>query len=538
VSNVQVTGRFDIEDVHRWDLIENRATGVAMNYRGTLDFGSQRLELMADNAANPNARSAFKLVVDDLMYHPNWSAEVTLNRVPAAAVVEAARHMGAPIPADVRVDGDALGVIAYGSIPGMQGQIAFENAVLHFNQGLEFRLPSASVLISGDELRLLPATLSVAQGRSAQLQATYAPFRERIQARLTGRGLAIEELQSGPGHLLNGAAVPVVDRFQGGTWSGTLSYVADRGVPGVWTADLHVADTTTILPGFESPFRINAADVSVIGRRVTVRRLYGNIGEAQVLGEYRYVPGADRPHRFALSIPSVEAAEFESTLTPTLRRDSNFLYRTFRLRNAAPEWLRTRRAEGTLRIGKLTSGDLVFRGIRSRVIWDGPTVELSSVVARLEGALIRGSVTADLSRGEPVYNMRGTIDRLEWRGGRLDIEGSMETRGMGVGLLANLRAVGHYAARSVVISPELALKAVSGTFDLAGSRSGPQMKLTVTDALLGQERFSGQGVTQADGRLQMDLASGTQVMRLRGPVLPLQLELAPERMVQPDRIAP
>jgi hypothetical protein len=446
--------------------------------------------------------------------------------------------MGAPIPADVQIDGDALGVIAYASTPGVQGQIAFENAVLHFNQGLEFRLPSASVLISGDELRLLPATLSVAQGRSAQLQATYAPFRERIQARLTGRGLDIAELQSGPGRLLNGAAVPVVDRFEGGTWSGTLNYVADRGIPGVWTADLRIADTVTSVPGLQEPLRIDAANVSIAGRRLTVRRLYGSIGDAQVLGEYRYIPGGDPPHRFALLVPSIEVSRFENTLTPTLRRDSTFLSRTFRLRNSAPEWLQTRKAEGTLRIGTLTSGDLIFRGVRSHVVWDGPTVELSSIEARLDSALIRGSVTADLSRGEPVYKMRGTIDRLEWRGGRLDIEGSMETRGMGAGLLANVRAEGQYAARSVVISPDLALKAVSGTFDLAGSRSGPQMKLTVADALLGDERFSGQGVTQADGRLHMDLASGTQVMRLRGPVLPLRLELAPDRITPAERIVP
>jgi hypothetical protein len=116
-----------------------------------------------------------------------------------------------------------------------------------------------------------------------------------------------------------------------------------------------------------------------------------------------------------------------------------------------------------------------------------------------------------------------------WRGGHAEIEGSVTASGSGLDLLASLHAQGTYDLRSVAMAPEFLLQTATGTFDVAASRTGPQVKLTVAQASSGAERFTGEGSTEADGRLHLDLASGTRVMRLAGPVAPLKLEVLQDR---------
>jgi hypothetical protein len=531
VADVSVVGKFDLEGIQRWDQIEGSRGSLAMNYRGRLDFGSQRVELYADTGLNPSVPLALKLIIADVLHNPNWIAEVALNRLPASAIVEAARRMGVPLPTALTIEGTAAGVIAYGSIPGVQGQIAIDDALVRLDAtGPEFRLPHASILLSGDEIRLQPATLSGQQSRAAQVQAAYAPFKQNLKVLLTGRGLAISDLQDRPGRLLGGVSVPFLDRFKGGTWSGNVSYVSSYNEPGEWTARVAVQNTATTVPGLAAPLRVQAANIEVDGKRIVVRRLHAHTGNIEVFGEFRNDTGEERANRFALTMPSAELAELEHALAPALRRSPGFFSRTFRLRGAnVPEWLRTRRAEGTLRIGTLTAGDSVFRAVRARVVWNGANVQLPSVEARYEEGLLRATAEADLTRPAPRYRLRGSLLNIDWRGGYADVTGSLETSGSGGDVLANFAAIGNYELRAVLLSPDLAVRSAAGAFDLSVSRGGPSLKLTVAKATVGSEHFTGEGATNADGKFHMDLASPSRAVRLTGPVLPLKLELVTDR---------
>jgi hypothetical protein len=529
VANAQITGWFELEDVHRWDLIQGHTGSVRMNYRGSMDLSGQRLDLVADGRTNPTIPVSLRLAISELLHNPNWVAEVAVSRMPAGALVEAARHMGAPLPGGLLLEGEAAGVIGYSSAAGMQGQITVRQAGVQIDKGARFDLPQASVLIAGDELRLLPATLS-GQSRAAQFEAVYAPFRQRLRASITGRGLPVADLQDGRGHLLNGAAVPIAGRLRGGVWTGTLNYVSDADEPGRWTARLHVKDTSTQIPGLGVPLRILAADVEVDGDALAVRRMRASVGSTELYGQYRYDPLEDRPHRFALTMPSVNLEELEESLLPTLRREGSFLARTLRWRTGrAPEWLRERRAEGTVRVGTLTAGDLTFRALRSRVIWNGAAVQFPNLQCRLGDATVHAVVAADLSRAEPAYKLRGSIREMEWRGGEAELEGSLTTSGTGIDALAALRAEGKYELRAVTMAPDFVVRTATGAFDFAASRTGPQVKLTVAQAAAGADRFTGEGATMPDGRLNVDLASGPRVMRLTGPMIPLKLELTQDR---------
>jgi hypothetical protein len=114
-----------------------------------------------------------------------------------------------------------------------------------------------------------------------------------------------------------------------------------------------------------------------------------------------------------------------------------------------------------------------------------------------------------------VYKLEGRIRRFNWKNGFVDFEGVAETSGTGLQLLSRLRADGKFHARSLTLNAETAVGTASGEFDLALSRSGPQWKLTAVEAAMGSERFNGEGGTQADGRLLLDLASPARTMSVR-----------------------
>lgn len=520
VSRPRMKGRVELSDVHRWDLAGGSTAAWTISYRGGFDAAEQRFELVADSQNNPKSPVALKLSVSQLLTQPDWRAEAGIDGLPAAALLEFARHMGTPLPDGFKLDGRAVGTIAYGSAAGMQGEIRIMDAAVQVSDGPQFRTPEASLVLAGDEVRLLPAELA-GKENAARLQATYAPFRQKLTAELTGRGLRISDLQTGEGRLLNGVHVPVLAHFRGGTWSGTLQYAGDSSGPAAWDAALQVRDTAAAVPGIAVPVKIATADVQVQGERLDVRRMRAVVGTVEVFGDYSWVPGEERPDRFALTIPAADIESIERVLLPTLQRTSGFFARTLRLRTATPDWLRERRAEGRLRVGTLTAGDIEMRGIRTRVLWTGTTVQFPDLQVKLEEGSATGRLVADLSQPEPQYKLTGVVQNLR---SKFDLAGDMTTAGIGLALLANVRADGTFEARSLPTAPE-SFGTVSGAFDFSMARTGPQLRLSGVQAAMGSEHFNGEGGTQADGRLQVDLASQTRTVRLHGPMAALKLEV-------------
>ncbi|MBC7927563.1 MAG: hypothetical protein H7039_18105 [Bryobacteraceae bacterium] len=500
LSHPRFSGRFELEDVHRWDLNPGRAGVYSAAYRGNFDLATQRLEMQAEEPMK------LHLLVSGALVKPEWLIEATLEKLPAANLIEFAKHMGAPVPPAMKADGRVDGSVRYGSATGMTGQIAVENAQFQLEGGPQFRLDLASLEITGDEIRLLPADLE-----NARIEARYAPFRQNMEVQLMARSMRV-------GPRVYGIAVPLLDRFRGGTWTGTLHYLAEDGKAGQWKARVGLRDTTTVVPGLALPVRIATAEVDTDGERLIVNRLRAVAGKVEFFGDYRYDPEQTRPHQFNLTIPQADAEEVERILLPTLQRGGyGFLARTLRWRSPMPDWLKERRASGSLRIGMLSAGDLRFRGVRSRVVWTGGLVQLTGLEARLDEGALAAEVAMDLTRSAPQYELTGTLKNASWKTGHVDLDGSLSSEGAGLDVLANLKAEGQFQARSVVFAPET-LRSASGTFDVNISRNGPQIRFASLQAALGTERFNGEGATQPDGRLLVDLASTTRMLRVSGPI--------------------
>jgi hypothetical protein len=307
----------------------------------------------------------------------------------------------------------------------------------------------------------------------------------------------------------------LVGRFQGGRWSAALRYHQVDALPGIWTGSFDVRDTATRVPGVAKPVRIATARIDIDGDALRVRQMRATTGDVEFYGSYSYDPAKVRPHHFDFSAPQAAIADVESLLAPAMRRDEGFFARTLRLRRVAtPDWLENRKAEGQIRIGTLTAGDTIARGVRSRLVWDGGIVQLANLEGRIEEGSFKGAGVIDITKSEPQYKLRGRVQNVAWKNGKVDLEGSLQTLGAGLDLLLNLSGEGTFNARQIVLSPEQTVRTATGDFAMSVTRSGPQYRLSDVQASLGTERFTGDGITLADGRLQMELASANRTVRV------------------------
>ena len=89
---------------------------------------------------------------------------------------------------------------------------------VQLQDGPQLKLAEASLFIAGDTFRLAPAALVGEEGQGAQLEGDYNVTTRALNATISGQGL----------RLLSRAAVPLVNRFQGGKWSAALQVPPGR----------------------------------------------------------------------------------------------------------------------------------------------------------------------------------------------------------------------------------------------------------------------------------------------------------------------
>ncbi len=526
LASLEVAGQFQMEDIHRWDLIPaSRSGGVRVNYRGTIDWRGQKIELTAAKHDNPNMPFALRLRVFDYLTAPHWATDVTFDRMPAAPLVEVARHMGMSLPKDFGLEGKIVGVVGYASIGGMQGQAALEDAAIQ-SGGASLNVKRAGISLDGDHIRLDPAAVTGESGQAAEVTGDYHPSNQSLQLTIRAKSLSVTEMQAGSGHLLSAVSIPLLESFRKGRWTGSLQYQTKDSKPGTWAGTFDLRDVQADIPGLKPPLQITSASVLLDNKRVVVSRLRSRLETLQIDGDYRYEPGDDWPHHFRISIPTADVADLERILLPSLRRERGFLARTLKLKGGStPEWLASRQVDGNLRIGQLTAGDFEWTDVKTRVLWDGPNIQLQNLQATIDEGSLKGTAAIDLIGTEPRYRLRGQVKDFNWQGGSVDVAGKFDASGTGPDFLQSLQGEGTFQARSLEVLPENPVTSVGGSYGFAVGRQGLKITLTSVEAALGAERFSGQGATQQDGKLQLELASASRVVHVTGPVAPLRLDL-------------
>jgi hypothetical protein len=498
-SNLKVTGNIEVNDVHRWDLLPQSGGGLRIGYQGTLDLHNDRLELESvTDTPNPPVAVSFKAW--DFLRAPHWEAGARLKQVPVATMLEIARHMGAAVSEKLTAEGSLSGEVSYSEQDGIAGRVALQDASVTLPDARPLRAASAAVVIDHQAMLLEPSTVSVGENESADVEGSFSLDGESsLDLKITTKALSVSDTRS-----FGVAAIPLLDQTPQGTWRGWARYQWARDEVGQWSGEYELLNARIPVEGLTEPVKVQSAAVSLNGKRVTVSRLRAKVGAIGFTGDYRWEPGAVRPHKFHLTIPEADAAELERVLAPALVRDRGFFARTLRLGDAPiPEWMKTRRADGTITMGVLTFGETQVHVAAARILWDAAQVRIVGVGAHIDDASLAGDFNINLAGRAPHYRFEGKLSEMAYMGGKLDFEGSADADGVGADILAAAHAEGHVRGRSIAFSPEVEFRTGSACFELSEQR----WKLSSVEVTQGADTYTGSGATQSDGRLALDLLS-------------------------------
>ena len=416
------------------------------------------------------------------------------------------------------------GRIGYSNQSGVGGQLALTSASVKFPQGGSAQFDSAQVQISDGKVVLAPSEMLMEDGQSAQIEGQYALDNSRTALRVSTPQLTV-----GAAHLFDAASIPVIEQIQQGSWKGWISYEKTAENPGIWSGQYDLQNAVIEIPGLASPVRLVSAAVQMNEGAIQITRMRARAGPLKFEGDYRWEASAEHPHRLRLTIPELQLADVENLMLPALRRTEGFLARAFRREQNLPKWLEERDADVTLQVAKLMNGDLPLGDLRAHAVWTGPSITVSNMEWHLDAMHAMGKMSVNLAKAEPSYQLNGTVENFDYRNGQLDIDGELQTSGIGAGLLLNLRSRGTFEGRGIMLAPDADVREVSGSYRVGASSGIPRLLLSNVPVLQGAETLMGQGASQPDGHLVLDLMSGRRPVRLTGMLLPLHLEPAAAR---------
>src|SRR5581483_6799456 len=519
LSKLDITGDLNISDVHRWDLMPAPGEGWTLNYRGLLNLTGHHLDVAtAGTPAQPDP-VAVEFRLDDYLAAPKWSSNLQFHQLPAGSLVETARHFGVALPPGIQVDGTVEGGIQYSSQSGLNGQLMVAKAALKFPAGGAAQLDSAEARIADGKMTLAPAEIEMEDGQSAQVEGEYALDNSLASFRLT-----TPHLTAGAVHLLGDAPIPLLADVRQGAWKGWVAYQQSGAAPGLWSGQYELDNAVLEIPGLASPVRLASASVQMKDGEIQLTGMRGRAGKVKFTGDYRYGATAAHPDRGRLTTPELQLADLEALLLPSLERNSGFLARAFRRNEPLPKWLQDRDAEVTLQVASLLNADQQLGELTAHAVWHGPAIAVSSLDWRLDAMHASGKMSVNLARSEPVYELNGTVENMDYRNGQLDIDGELATRGTGAALLLNLRSKGTFDGRGIMLAPDSEVREVSGAYRVSASSGVPRLLLDNVQVLQGVETLTGQGASQPDGHLVLELTSGRRQVRLTGMLLPVHPE--------------
>jgi hypothetical protein len=348
---------------------------------------------------------------------------------------------------------------------------------------------------------------------SAEVGATYQSGEGGgLEVTVTTRRMNVADMRA-YGFAAAPLSVPMLDRATGGTWRGSLMYAspgddAERQAasPSIWSGEFEVQNTLFAVDGLADPVRLLSAAVSVKPEQVSVTRIRAEAGKVSLSGDYRWSADASMPAAFHLRAENADAKEIERLFLPTVSREGGVFARTLGLgsNDAVPEWLAKRKAEGTLAVKAISVGDTQLTG-GARISWNGASVAISGITAKLSDATLAGELRVDLAGRAPSYTFTGKLGDLAYKGGKLDFSGTLEAAGNGLPLLRSVKASGTVRGRSLALSPDAEYRRAAGRFDLSMTAAGPLWKLSGLELSQGSDTYAGDGVVEADGKLALDI---------------------------------
>lgn len=522
LSHITISGDLRIDDIHRWDLMPNKGEGWTLKYGGFLEVRNQRIEINTSAPDNQNAPVTVKFVASNYLTAPEWTASMVLHQLSAGSLLETARHLGAPFPAGAVLDGKVDGEIGYARAEGVRARLVLTEAAFKFPQGGTTEFASAPVTIANNEVIFGPANALLDNDQTAALEARYQFDAKALSLKISTPLLSITETRTIADRLLGTGPLPLLASCRQGAWKGWMGFARYDDGPAIWTGQYDLQSTQIEVPGLAVPFRIASATVEVQAGQIQINRIHGHAGDLVIDGDYRRFLDAEQPDRVRLSVPEVQLTELQRVFMPTLVRQEGFLARTFRLQPATvPEWLKDRQVEGSIQIKSLLLDETPLGSVRSRLIWNGVHLQFPGIETRLNETIGTGKLALNLASSLPQYRFNGRLSSVDYRNGKLDIDGVFETAGVGAALLRNARCDGLFSGSAINLASDTEVDEMSGEFHVEPGTLISRLLLSKLQVTQGPNVLHGQGASQADGRIVLDLTTSTRKqVRLTGMLLP------------------
>jgi hypothetical protein len=517
INAIGISGRLNIQDIHRWDLLPPYGQSWPFEIRGRLDLVGQQIELETTSQGNAALPLAFRFRANNYLSQPRWAVSANWNRFPAAPILELARHMGVQLPPKLALSGTLDGAIGYSGEKGFQGELAFQDTALTIPDSPPVRFDKATLVVDRGHAHLTPSVVRTASGDEAQIEADYTS-EGMFDLTISTQSMNVESLHAQAAL----AAVPWLEQVRAGKWRGNLRYHHEPPESG-WSGKLSLSDCRIPVPGLANPVELASARAQIDGKRVLIDHMDAKTGKLAFAGDYRFDPKAARPHRLRLRAGEVDAATLEDELLPSLRRNPGLIARALG-RASVPAWLRQRGVEATVSIDDLSLAGSHLEGVRSHLLWDSTRVEVTELHARLDQGTITGKLDMNLRGARPSYRFSGKLKGLNWQGGKLDGEGEIATSGTGSQLLTNLSSEGSFTGAGLEFGPAGAMRSVAGQYQLVWAQDSPKWSLTNLSIRTEDDTYTGKGASQDDGKLSVVLNSGSKEMRMSGTVARLRIE--------------
>ena len=523
LNALQIVGDLRLDDVHRWDLLPARGENWTVRYAGSLDLLMQRLDLKTVSSQKGQvAPVTLHLRVNDVLTHASSSVLAELNAAPVQDIVPLATRMGLSLPNEADLRGSLNGAIGYASETGWAGGFTITNAEAILPGAPVMRAAAANVTVSADYAHFDPAIIEAGGGGTLKLGGDYFFLQPRADATLSAVDVPIKELKSFTNSWFGGPEA--LSALRDGDLTGRFSYSHSPGdlgssanpAPAIWSGQFELNDATLAVPGLGVPLEHAHGKASFGGSSFELDHLTATLGGRPVHAAYRYNLLARHPEHLRVEFPTADLSELQAVFASDKRNAGlwarlGFLRRSFGIA-PLPTWLTTRNLEGDLLVDGLSAEGQPLGALHTHFLWQGANLELTDLALNLLHGRISAHGAVDLGPYIPRWQFSASASDYPWGGGSLDAEGKFSSAGAGKDLLRNLTAEGSFTGQDLALSANDKFENVSGVFRFSFADGWPDLRLSEIQAVQNGDRWSGEGSTQSDGKLLVDLAhEGRQV---------------------------
>jgi hypothetical protein len=515
LSALKLTGDLRLKDVHRWDLLPSTGDDWRVPYEGSIDLIAHNLELRTlPQHAGEAVPAALQVKVNDFLTQPAWTLVTSLNQAPLESLLPLARRMGFAVPQGVALTGALNGVVGYSNSTGFLGEVSIHKAVAQVAGIPPIEAPGAQVKILPDGLHLEPATLLENGGGAMQVGGDYSWTSQHLAAAISVNGVAIDTLKNTAEAWFG--SPPALASFSGGkegAVTGELQYDNAASSLAGWSGQFQFANATLTTPAVAVPLKQAQGHVAFNPENFDLTRFSATVDERPVQGSYRYNQSAKRQEHLRLELQEADVEQLAAVLEPAWR-EPGLLARLPFTRRSIPDWMAARNLEGDLAIAHLRLNKNELGPLNTHFIWQAANLQLTSLDLRSLGVSVIGAGAIDLKARVPSAHFKGGVTGYHWGGGAINAEGELDTSGMGVDSLRSLHALGKFLGNDLSLSLNEDFEKISGDFELSFDSGWPKLHLSKIQAVQHMEDWSGEALSNSDGQLVFDLASGDRQLHI------------------------